>query len=97
MIEKRLCLAPRRLDRPLTVTAGGLGAGGKGASLHLLSYAKQTIIIILLYFLLIIGNISLSLSMTLVFWKKTPSPSCNFWADNSRIYAKDESDIFLKA
>ena len=28
---------------------------------------------------------------------KPPSTSCNFWADNSRIYAKDESDIFLKA
>ena len=97
MIEKRLCLAPRRLDRPLTVTAGGLGAGGKGASLHLLSYAKQTIIIILLYFLLIIGNISLSLSMTLVFWKKHHHHHATSGQTIVESMNKDESDIFLKA
>ena len=68
-------------SRPATHCDGwGLRAGGKGASLHLLLYAKQTIIIILLYL-----NLSLSLYDFSIL-VKPPSSSCNFWADNSSIY-----------
>ena len=68
-------------SRPATHCDGwGLRAGGKGASLHLLLYAKQTIIIILVYL-----NLSLSLYDFSIL-VKPPSSSCNFWTDNSSIY-----------